>query len=239
MNLCEKCQNEFNGNYCPVCGQPQHLERINGRYILSEIGSVFNFQKGIFFTIKELLIRPGHNVRQFIGKDRNRLVKPILFIIICSLAYTLTIRWFHLDDGYVKFNSEGQTAVTSIFSWVQNNYGYANILMSVVISFWIKILFRKYDYNIFEILILLCFILGIGMLMYTAFGIFEGLTKIKSMESAGGLFFVYCTWAIGQFFDKKIIANYAKAFIAYLLGMLSFSIMAVGLGLFIDLIKSF
>ena len=237
MSICEKCKNEVNENYCSNCGHPQKLERINGRYILTEIGSVLNFEKGIFFTIKELLIRPGQNIRQFIAADRNRLVKPILFILICSLTYTLTSRLFHFEDGYVVFYSEKQTAITSIFEWIQNNYGYANIMMGVFISLWIKILFRKYDYNIFEILILLCFIMGVGMLMFSVFGTFEGLTGLKSTNIVGFLFFAYCTWAIGQFFEKKKILNYIKAFIAYLLGMISFSFLAIGVGLLIDMIK--
>lgn len=237
MSTCANCNNEVNGNYCPNCGHPQKLERINGRYILTEIGSVLNFQKGILYTIKELLIRPGQSIKQFIANDRNRLVKPILFILICSLIYSLVIRLLHLEDGYVKFYSEEQTAVTAIFEWVQNNYGYANIIMGIFISLWVKVLFRKFDYNIFEILILLCFIMGIGMLMFAIFGIIEGLTHLKSMDVGGLLFLAYCAWTIGQFFEKAKIINYVKASLAYLLGMISFSILAVGIGLLIDLIK--
>ena len=237
MNICKNCKSKVQDNYCSNCGHPQKLARINGRYILSEIGSVLNFQKGIFYTIKELIIRPGQNIKAFISEDRNRLVKPILFILICSLAYSIIIRLFHLEDGYVKFSSEEQTAITSIFEWIQNNYGYANIIMGVFISIWIKILFRKYDYNIFEILILLCFIMGIGMLMFSAFGIFEGLTKYKTMNIAGLLFLAYCTWAIGQFFEKAKMINYVKALVAYSLGLISFTFLAIGLGLLIDLTK--
>ena len=65
------------------------LPRIDGKYIWNEISSVLNFEKGLFYTIRELLIRPGETVREFIQKDRNRLVKPIIFIIICSFIYTI------------------------------------------------------------------------------------------------------------------------------------------------------
>ncbi len=51
MNICKKCDKEFEGNYCPNCGHPQKIDRINGRYILFEIASVLNFQKGILYTI--------------------------------------------------------------------------------------------------------------------------------------------------------------------------------------------
>lgn len=83
--LCEQCQYKMTGKFCSNCGRPKQLQRIDGKYIISEISSVLNFDKGIFFTIKELLLRPGQNVHNFIHKDRNRLVKPVIFIIIHSL----------------------------------------------------------------------------------------------------------------------------------------------------------
>ncbi len=98
IEFCEYCQSELTGSFCSNCGHPKILKRIDGKYIISEIGSVLNFDKGILFSIKELLIRPGQNVRNFIHKDRNRLVKPIFFIIICSLIYTIVQQFLHFED---------------------------------------------------------------------------------------------------------------------------------------------
>ena len=237
MDICKKCGSEFEGNYCPNCGHPQKLERINGRYILSEIGSVLNFQKGILYTIKELLIRPGQNIRAFISEDRNRLVKPIMFILITSLIYTILVRIFHFEDGYVSYSDDKESTTLIIFKWVQGNYGYANIVMSIFIGLWLKILFRKYPFNFFEIIILLCFVMGIGMLIYSAFGIVQGLTHINLMQFGAIIGLVYTTYAIGQFFEKRKLLSYVKAFFAYLLGMLTFTLIAIGTGIFIDLIK--
>ena len=237
LENCKKCNSKISGNYCSNCGQPVTLKRINQKYILNEIGSVLNFDKGIFYTIKELLIRPGETVKKFIVEDRNRLVKPVIFIIISSLIYTVLTQIFQFEDGYVNFKSSTETATTSIFTWVQNNYGYANILMGIFIAFWIKLLFRKYDYNFYEILILLCFLMGIGMLLYAVFGIIESLTQFKILHIGGFIGFLYISWAIGQFFGKKNKVNYIKAFLAYLLGMITFSLAAVALGFLIDLIK--
>lgn len=237
MYICKKCDNEFEGNYCPNCGHPQKLDRINGRYILSEIGSVLNFQKGILYTIKELLIRPGHNIRGFISEDRNRLVKPIMFILITSLTYTIFVMIFHFEDGYINYSIDRESTTLDIFKWVQGNYGYSNIIMSIFIGLWLKILFRKYPFNFFEIIILLCFVMGIGMLIYSVFGAIQGLTQINVMQLGAIIGFVYSTYAIGQFFEKRKILSYVKAFLAYILGMLTFTFIAIGAGILIDLIK--
>jgi hypothetical protein len=238
MNICKKCDNDFEGNYCSNCGHPQKLERINGRYIVSEIGSVLNFQKGIFHTIKELLIRPGQSIRQFISEDRNRLVKPILFILICSLTYTLFVQIFKFKDGYIDFQfDDSDSAISLIFQWITQNYGYSNILMSVFVAIWIKIFYRKYDYNFFEILVLLLFISGMQMLMFSFLGVLEGLTKIQFLDFGVNIVLIYVFWAISQFFDKRKILNYVKAPIAYFLGFITFIIVALGIGFSIDLIK--
>ena len=238
MTNCQKCHTEFEGNYCPNCGHPKQLERINSRYILSEIGSVLNFQKGILYTIKELVIRPGQNVRAFISEDRNRLVKPIMFILITSLIYTLAIQLFQFNDGYIDYNFDDwkDSATGFIFQWVSTHYGYSNIIMAVFIGIWIKILFKKYDYNFYEILILLCFVMGIGMLALALFGTIESITKTPINQYGVYLLFVYIVWAIGQFFEPKFV-NYLKALFSYFLGMISFTFVALGLGILIDLIK--
>ena len=238
MNTCKKCDNEFEGNYCSNCGHPQKLERINGRYIISEIASILNFQKGIFHTVKELLLRPGQNIRQFISEDRNRLVKPILFIIICSLTYTLFVQFFEFKDGYINFHfDDSNSAMSLIFQWITQNYGYSNILMAVFVAIWIKMFYRKYDYNFYEILILLLFISGMEMLMFSLLGVLESLTKIRALSVGANIVLIYAFWAIGQFFDKRKILNYVKAPIAYFLGLISFIIVALGVGFLIDLIN--
>jgi hypothetical protein len=235
MTNCRNCNAEVSRNYCSNCGQPLNVKRIDGHYITHEIEHVLHFERGILYTIRELLTSPGENVRHFISENRSRLVKPIIFIIVSSLIYTLINNFFHIEDGYVKFDEEKKSTTGIIFKWIQNHYGYANIIMGIFIAFWLKIFFKKYDYNFFEILILLCFVMGMGMLIFAVFAIFQGLTHVYLMQVAGYVGIVYCTWAIGQFFDKKKIVNYIKAFTSYILGMITFSLSALLIGTLIDL----
>ncbi|OUS16242.1 hypothetical protein A9Q93_05840 [Nonlabens dokdonensis] len=237
IEQCKNCGAGLSDDFCPKCGNPKILKRIDGSYILSEMVSVLNFDKGIFYTIKELFVRPGKNVHKFIHNDRNRLVKPIIFIIVCSLIYTVVQQLLKFEDGYANTGGFGDSAISTIFVWIQKNYGYSNVLMSIFIAVWIKLFFKKYNYNFFEIIILLCFVMGIGMLIYTTFGILESIIQLKILQIGGIIGFIYTTWAIGQFFDKKKFFNYLKGLIAYLLGMITFYFLAVILGLGIDLIS--
>jgi hypothetical protein len=235
---CTNCNSELSGKYCANCGQAAELKRIDGRYIIHEIEHVLHFERGILYTIKELIISPGQNVKNFLTRNRSRLVKPIIFIIITSLIYTLGVKFLHFEDGYIEYKDDGKhNAVTAIFEWIQGHYGYANIIMGIFIAFWIKLFFRKHNYNFFEILILLCFVMGMAMLIYTIFGIAQSIIHVQLMNFAGMAVLVYLTWSIGSFFGKEKASNYVKALIAYILGMLTSVLVAIAIGVCIEVMK--
>lgn len=222
--------------FCTNCKQNLKPKRIDGHYILHEIEHVLHFERGILYTVRELLIRPGENIKNFINENRSRLVKPIIFIIVTSLIYTLINHFFHIEQSYIKIDGAKDSQFNAINNWVQSHYGYSNIIMGGFIAFWLKIFFKKYDYNFFEILILLCFVLGMEMLMFSVFAIFEGVTKYHLMQIAAVIVFVYFSWAVGQFFDKNKAMSYFKAFISYILGMITFGISIMILGVVMNLI---
>lgn len=226
----------MNEYFCSKCQQNLKPKRIDGHYILHEIEHVLHFERGILYTIRELLIRPGENIRHFISENRSRLVKPVIFIIVTSLIYTLINHFFHIEARYIKIDGAKDQQLNAINSWVQSHYGYSNIIMGAFIAFWLKIFFKKYDYNFFEILILLCFILGMEMLMFSFFAILEGLTKFYMMQIAAAIVFAYFTWAVAQFFDKTRVSSYFKAFASYILGMITFGISIMILGALMNLI---
>jgi len=237
---CNNCNKKINSKFCPECGQATNLKRIDGKYIIHEIEHVLHFERGILYTIRELSTNPGPNIRKYLSENRSRLVKPIIFIIITSLIYTILNHLFHIEDGYVKYQeakSETSSAVGNIVKWVQEHYGYANIMMGIFIALWLKLFFKKSNYNFFEILIMLCFVMGMGMLIFSIFVIIQGITHFNIMTFAGVIGIAYCVWAIGQFYDKKKVTSYIKALFAYILGMITFWIFPVLIGTIIDLLS--
>ena len=235
-DFCKNCNTELSGKLCSDCGQEAILERINGQYIKSEIKHLLHFEKGLFYTIKELLIRPGKSVRTFLTENRNRLVKPIFFIIVTSLIYTLVSQYFQIEEQYVNYDVGEFKTTGVILKWIQDNYGYSNILMGVFIAFFVNFFFKKYNFNFYEILILLCFVMGFAMLIGALFALLQGLIHFDLMGIAGILFMIYATFAIADFYDRTKPANYVKAFISYLLGMIIFIVLIVFSGIIIDLI---
>jgi hypothetical protein len=239
MTHCKNCNNPINENFCANCGQAAVLKRIDKHYISHEILHLLHFEKGFFYTAKELSTRPGHSIREFINDNRHKHMKPVVFLIVTSLVYTLIAHFFHADTiNNSKEKLEfGQSSVNAIQHWVQAHLGYSNIMMGVFIAMGVQLLFRKYKYNFFEIMVLLCFVMGQGMLLLAFLAPFVGILGTQTYMAIVSLIgLVYPAWAIGQFFDATKIGSYIKAFFAYFLGYVLFYIAIVIVGLTTDLI---
>ena len=242
MNNCRTCNDPVNKSYCANCGQPVKLQRIDRKYIIREIASFFNAERGILYTVKKMFISPGKSVKEYITKDRSLYVKPIAFVIITSLIYTLVSHFFHIDAQEFQRQLAGETEQmelpTSILitNWTIEYSGYVTILVGLLMAFWVKLFFRKSGYNLFEIFVLFCYVSGISALFSSIIFIIQGLTQLSLIYPATLLTMIYSIWATGQFFDGRKASSYLKAFLSYALGWAIFSISIGIVIVFIDVV---
>jgi len=236
MDTCKNCNEAISGNFCSNCGRPAELRRIDKYYIWEEIAGFFRANKGFLYTVKGMLVAPGKTVRQFIATDRHRFVKPITFVIITALIYSLVNYFFQIGIEHLgMYGDEFGTTAPLIFHWMFVEYpGYSGILTGLFAAFWVKLFFRKSGYNFFEIFILMCFISGVSALFSVAVIPFQGLTDFNVVLISGYAFLIYIAWAVGQFFGGKKIKNYVKALLAYFIAMTVLGILIVFVGAIVD-----
>ncbi len=209
------------------------LERIDGKYIWREFVSVLIFEKGILFTIKELFLRPGDTIREFLHYDRNKLVKPIAFLIFSSLVLIIIHDILSLNTGTAPQNT-GSDGMLIAIEWVGENLGLVNILLGIFIGLWTSLFFIKSSFNIYEIFILVFFTTGIVSLICTFFKIVESITGFESSYLSLIIPLFYSAWAIGNFFNKKKFLSYFKGFLAYFFGFMTGSIIIIIIGLLLE-----
>jgi hypothetical protein len=232
--LCKNCSSSVVDPYCGKCGQPAKLKRIDRHYLTHEFTHLLHVEKGIVYSIRELSTRPGAAIRSFLLDVRTKLVKPIPFLVFSSLLYTVIAHLFHADDLYTPEQKAmmNKTTVGAIQSWIQNHYGYANILSGVFYALSIKLFFRKQTFNFYEIVVMLCFVMGMQMILLTVMTFFFPLLGAKYyLLLMTVISFVYPVWAIGDFYGRGKVAVYVRAFFAYLVGniMWLLAIMIVGI----------
>jgi len=221
--------------YCLKCGQSVKLERIDRPYILKQFQHLINVEKGFLYTAVELLIRPGKSIQEFIFENRGKHMKPVVFLVFTSIVFALTT--YFLNIYYYYFNVskitllQDKVSLGAFGEWLNNNIGYTNLIIGCFIAFWIKVFFRKSKYNIYEIMVMLCFVLGEATLIQSlglAIGKLTDNVLISGISFI--MFFFYPIWAIGQFFGKKKLMNYLKSLIILILGGMSYLFVFILIG---------
>jgi hypothetical protein len=241
MKNCNNCNYLSAEKYCPNCGQAAVLKRISWHYLQHEFMHLFHLEKGFIYSLIQLSTKPGESIREYLSENRNRLMKPIPFLVFTCLVYTLAGSFF---DATAVNNSIGNITIDNsnsyllkILNWFRAHYAYANIAVSFFIAFFIKIFFKKYNYNYFEIMTMLFYILGVNMLSMAFLVVFYNTLNIIVYRILFSLFvYAYSIWAIGQFFDKTRIISYIKSGVTFLFGyFLYFTAIGV-IGIAIDII---
>lgn len=87
---CLNCDTITVNNFCSVCGQKNSTHRFSIKHFFFHdlIHGVFHFDKGFFFTLKELFTRPGHSIREYIqGKRVSHFNYFTLMLIIFTISH--------------------------------------------------------------------------------------------------------------------------------------------------------
>jgi len=236
MNICKNCNEPINGNYCANCGQSAEIKKINRRYIFTEIADVLLVNREMFGTVKNLLIKPGISIRRYITEDRSRFVRPISFVVVTSLIYTIVNYFFPLGlENFVSQFGDNNQASVDITKWAQENSGYTNLFVGLFMAFGIKLFFRKAGYNLSEIYVLICYVFGLTTLFDAVGSIFQAITHLNLFNFLFVTESIYITWAVGQFFHEKKVASYIKAFLSFFFGLLILSFLSALVGIMIGI----
>ena len=82
--LCLNCETKIIGKFCFNCGQKTDTHRINFKHFIFHdiLHGVWHVEKGILFTLKEALIRPGKAALDYISGKRIRYYNVFYFILL-------------------------------------------------------------------------------------------------------------------------------------------------------------
>lgn len=240
MASCSTCKTDSSGNFCSSCGNPLVIHRIDKSYLTQELLKLIGYERGFLYTAKGLLLRPGKVIREYIEEDRQKITKPITYLILTSLIYTFISHYFKTDmiQNEMLKRMYGDSLTYQMFYWVQNNYGYANLLLLVPITLWARFLFSDYKYNLYETFVVMSLVMAEGMLLYTLHVVLNFTFPTIALLNEfimGFIMLVYLTWSIGQFYEGKRL-GYFKALLSYVLGMTTFQVVIVIVGMILSLI---
>lgn len=182
---CKNCDHIVEGNFCANCGQNAKVRGINATNFLQELSeSVFQVNKGFFFTIKDLFVRPGECLIGYLEGKRQNVVKPITHAFALSTIYfllsQLTDGVTFLDDFITGWETADFAGLTSaevhaqqlgIFNWFAKHYSYTVLLMLPLYSLTSYLSFRKSGLNYLEHMVINAYIIGQQAIFYSLFAL--------------------------------------------------------------------
>lgn len=226
---CKNCNEIITAKFCPNCGQKTSIHRYSIKHFIEHdlIHGIWHVDNGIFFTIKELFIRPGHSIREFINGKRVGY-----FNFVTLLLIIIAVSHFVEQYSQVKFSDlmpeSSKSSINKIDDFTKK-YPKLSLLSTIpfysVFSF---LWFRKSKLNLSEHFVLNSYktvsesIIGLFFIIITIFYTNqEGLITVYSIVIFFSL--VYSFWFYKQFFStygyskKSLIMRSVAVIFSYML----------------------
>lgn len=208
--ICKNCALPINGKYCSNCGQDSSTHRISLHYIWHDLQhGLLHFDNGIFYTIKQLLYRPGHTIKDFIDGKRVSHFKPFSFLIIMATIYGLLSKNAFVNS--VDLNSADSVLKTYVkmVEWTLHHLTYSSLALIITTTIASYLAFKKQGYNFAEHLILNTYYRGLVLLIMTLLIPLMYLSDELDIKSfivytpvSQTIDFLLMYWCYNQFFDK-------------------------------------
>lgn len=155
-NNCLNCNEELVGKYCNNCSQPASTHRFSLSHVFKHdfVHGIFHFDKGFFFTIKELFTRYSHSIREYVQGKR---VKH--FNYFATVLLLLTIIYFVKKWAKIESSDLFDTNVKGLLK-VQKDYSKITVFLNIpIIAFISFLLFQRSKQNYTENLVLNMYLL--------------------------------------------------------------------------------
>ena len=97
--VCSNCGTEFEGVYCPQCGQSAAVKRITlGRALHNFLTQVMGLQANLPRTLIDLLYRPGYLVADYLAGKRRHYANPFSTILLLATLFILANQYMMRTD---------------------------------------------------------------------------------------------------------------------------------------------
>jgi len=169
---CLNCEKELLDKYCHGCGQKADTHRITFKNFISHdlLHGTFHIERGILFTAKQSLLRPGKAALEYIAGKRKRYYN-VFYLILIVIGVLLFVRHVNEIEEVIpeqdQLNQASQE-IDQIFSKASKFIIFLFVPFGALNS---CMLFRRKKLNLSEHFILSGMIL-LGILLINFFSIF-------------------------------------------------------------------
>ncbi|WP_177189785.1 DUF3667 domain-containing protein [Hymenobacter actinosclerus] len=190
--------------------------------------SIWHIDKGILYTLKTMIFRPGHTIREYLAGKRIDHFRPLSLLLIITSTLALLTSVLHISaaprepgipDSVWQMQEIILTVYTKYISWF-------HLAMVPVMALFARLFLRRGGFNYAECLIIAAFLTAIlnffALLFLPVTYTFSGtLLVLKSNLVLGALSYAYAAWAYGRMLSHtkmNWLGRLWRGFASYALG---------------------
>jgi hypothetical protein len=195
--ICRNCHQQISGHYCSNCGQSANTPDIGPKVVITLLRKAFiSFNSGYFYTIKNLLIRPGETLRGYVEGKRINHTNPFSFVLLTAGFYAFLFSHFNI----VTFTVNAGTVDAHLLnSWYSSHIASIQLFLIPVFAGASRFVFRKQRYTIYELGIINTFLAGqrlvLNILTFPLLYLFNGTDHLNIITGStaiiGMAFFIW------------------------------------------------
>ncbi|QNH63491.1 DUF3667 domain-containing protein [Hymenobacter sediminicola] len=164
---CLNCGMLVSDRYCGQCGQDaHHTHRFTMRYLLLHDlpHSIWHVDKGVLYTMRQMLTRPGYAIREYLAGQRAQHFRPVTYLLLLGGLGALLMSALHLQPiPPEQVADTPKVLVLAMDRYMATIYKYPTLIYTVLLPLnalvaWL--LLRATRYNYAEMLIGQAFVTG-------------------------------------------------------------------------------
>lgn len=211
-NNCLNCNKEIKNKFCSNCSQATSTHRFSLSHVFQHdfIHGIFHFDKGFFYTVKELFTRPGHSIREYVqGKRVKHFNYFATIILLMTIGYFIK-KWTKIDASILY---DDKTTVKGLLKVLKEYSKFTVFLHIPIISLASYLFFKKSKQNYTENLVLnlymLCGIVTISFVFLSSMIFTDNKVFLVGVNYfAAALTFLYIIIFYYQYFSVFGLKKY-------------------------------
>jgi hypothetical protein len=218
-------------------------------HLLSEFAhNYLGTDSGFFFTLRQMIVRPGHAVNEFLAGKRKPYLKPVQFYLLMLTLFFLVSELLNVNPLEMGTQMNQDLGIQSA-SAVQAKKKYQQTVevlsqnLKVIFSallfmqaITMKLLYRKRPYTFTELMVFSLYLYGVSYLLSCLLSLLMVAHLPHPLHSVLVAAIclpsiAYTIWAIHQFYGGSGVRSWLKAGTAYLVSY--FFLMVIFVALFV------
>lgn len=239
-SVCLNCGHAVPDRYCGHCGQDaHHTHRLTLRDMPHDVlHSIWHVDKGILYTLRTMIRRPGPTIREYLAGKRVDHFRPLSLLFFITGVYALLFSALHInmlpprDPAMPEAVYQMQASFSAFFM------KYLTWCYLATVPAWAlaaRLFLRRGGFNYAECLIIASFITAINnfitLLLLPVTYAYSGTPQIQTFSLYAMVLVIgYASWAYGNLLNHTTIGwlgRLWRGFLTFMLGYLMLIVVGI------------